>query len=111
MKLLLDENLSRRIVPFIQEDYPQSTQVALVNLERKPDREIRQYAIDNGYVIVTYDADYYELNMVYGQPPKIIWIKAGNQTKADIIKLLLDNRNIIEQVLLIDDKFCVEIYR
>ncbi len=34
MKLLLDENLSRRLVPFLQQDYPGSTQVALIGLER-----------------------------------------------------------------------------
>jgi hypothetical protein len=33
MKLLLDENLSRRLVPFLQHDYPGSTQVALTLIE------------------------------------------------------------------------------
>lgn len=47
MKLLLDENLSRRIVPFIQDAYPDSTQVALVGLEKMSDKMIRQYAIDH----------------------------------------------------------------
>ena len=58
---------------------------------------IRQYAIDHNYIITTKDADFYEMNLVYGQPPKIIWIKAGNQTKAAIINLLIDNQKIIEQ--------------
>jgi predicted nuclease of predicted toxin-antitoxin system len=57
MKLLLDGNLSRRIAPFIQESYPDSTQVALIGLEQADDKIIRQFAIDNGYVIVTKDAD------------------------------------------------------
>jgi len=41
MKLLLDENLSRRIVPFIQDIYPNSTQVALAGLEQADDKTIR----------------------------------------------------------------------
>jgi len=41
MKLLLDENLSRRIVPFIQNSFPGSMQVALIGLERFNDRVIR----------------------------------------------------------------------
>jgi predicted nuclease of predicted toxin-antitoxin system len=49
------------------------------------------------------------MNLVYGQPPKIIWIKAGNQTKAAIINLLIDNKKIIEHFLLDEDKDCVEI--
>ncbi|UUZ63787.1 DUF5615 family PIN-like protein [Polaromonas sp. P1-6] len=38
MKLLLDDNLSRRLVPLLQHDYPGSTQVALIGLESAMDR-------------------------------------------------------------------------
>jgi predicted nuclease of predicted toxin-antitoxin system len=69
MKLLLDENLSRRIVPFIQELYPSSIQVALVGLEQANDKTIRQYAIEHDFVIVTKDADFYEMNRKYSPPP------------------------------------------
>ncbi len=110
MKLLLDENLSRRIVPFIQGLYPNSTQVALVGLEQSDDKTIRQYAIDNDFVIVTKDADYYDMTVLYGQPPKIIWLKTGNQSKAATIKTLQDNQQAIEQALIMDDKACIEIY-
>jgi hypothetical protein len=37
MKLLLDENLSRRLVPFLQEAYPGSSQVVLLGLEQASD--------------------------------------------------------------------------
>lgn len=40
MKLLLDENLSRRIVPFLQSIFPESTQVALIGLEQADDSAI-----------------------------------------------------------------------
>jgi predicted nuclease of predicted toxin-antitoxin system len=63
MKLMLDENLSRRVVPFLQSEYPGSTQVALVGLERASDREIRDYARKNEFVIVTRDADFYEMSV------------------------------------------------
>jgi predicted nuclease of predicted toxin-antitoxin system len=39
------------------------------------DKMIRQYAIDHNYIITTKDADFYEMNLVYGQPPKIIRLK------------------------------------
>jgi hypothetical protein len=38
MKLLLDENLSRRLVPFLQSDFPGSSHVALLGLEQASDR-------------------------------------------------------------------------
>lgn len=109
MKLLLDENLSRRIVPFIQDRYPGSTQVALLGLEQSDDKTLRQYAIDNGFVIVTKDADFYEMNALYGPPPQIVWLKLGNQSKAATIKALLDNQRSIEQALLEDERACIEI--
>jgi hypothetical protein len=53
MKLLLDENLSRRLVPFLQHDYPGSNQVVLMGMESASDKEIWQRAKEDGYVIVT----------------------------------------------------------
>jgi predicted nuclease of predicted toxin-antitoxin system len=107
VKLLLDENLSRRIVPFIQDVYPDSTQMALIGLERASDAVIRQYAIDNDYVIVTQDADFYEMSLIHDQPPKIIWLKTGNQSKTAMIKILRDSRQAIEQALIAEDKACI----
>lgn len=40
MKLLLDENLSRRLLPFLQHDYPDSTQVVMLGLQVASDSEI-----------------------------------------------------------------------
>ena len=37
MKLLLDQNLSRRLVPFLQHDYPGSNQVLLLEMESATD--------------------------------------------------------------------------
>lgn len=64
MKLLLDENLSRRLVPFLQSAFPGSTQVALAGLERADDRAIWQYAREHDFVIVTKDADFYDLSLL-----------------------------------------------
>jgi predicted nuclease of predicted toxin-antitoxin system len=52
MKLLLDENLSRRLVPFLQQSYPESSQVVLLGLEAATDIAIWKYAETHGYVIV-----------------------------------------------------------
>jgi predicted nuclease of predicted toxin-antitoxin system len=78
-------------------------------LEQTDDKTIRQYAIDNDFVIVTKDADFYEMTMLYGQPPKIVWLKMGNQSKAATIKTLQDYSKDIVQALLTDDHACIEI--
>lgn len=110
MKLLLDENLSRRIVPFLQNIYPGSTQVALIGLERASDAELWNYAKENQFVIVTKDSDYYDISLLHGAPPHVIWLKTGNITKAKVTQLLLDHRAMIEKILLHDGMACVEIF-
>ncbi len=96
MKLLLDENLSRRIVPFLQSAFPDSTQVALIGLEPAEDRAIWQYAKDHGFVIVTKDADYYDLSLILGAPPYVIWLQVGNADKATVLDKLLEDPRQIE---------------
>lgn len=111
MKLLLDENLSRRAVPFLQDTFPGSTQVVLLGMENADDRTIWNYAKANDFMIVTKDSDFFEMASVYGQPPQIIWLKIGNQSKAATINALIANQQNIEQVLVVEGKACVEIYR
>ncbi len=109
MKLLLDENLSRRMVPFLQHDYPGSTQVALEGLGSASDTQVWQFAKDQGYCIVTRDADFEELSLVWGQPPQVIWLRTQNLSRAATLKLLLDGRPVIEDALLNQAQACVEV--
>ena len=99
MKLLLDENLSRRLVPFLQHDYPGSNQVLLLGMESATDKEVWQKAKDDDYVIVTRDADFQELSLVWGQPPKVIRLKTLNQTRVATLKLLIESRDVITESL------------
>lgn len=99
MKLLLDENLSRRMVPVLEQKYPGTTQVALAGLERASDRDIWSYAREHGYVIVTQDSDFHELSVLLGMPPKVIWLQAGNQSRQFIVDMLIDQCESIEIAL------------
>ncbi|MEI7843455.1 MAG: DUF5615 family PIN-like protein [Gallionellaceae bacterium] len=109
MKLLLDENLSRRIVPFLQTVFPESSQVTLLNLEAASDSEIWQYAKSNGFVIVSRDSDFQERSMVAGHPPQVVWLKIPNRSKAVVLKILLEHHTEIEQALTVQNHGCVEI--
>lgn len=107
MKLLLDENLSRRIVPFLQGDFPGSTQVALLEMESASDRELWQHPADNGYAIVTKDADFQEKSLLLGAPPKVILLRIGNSTKSAITTKLLANSRSILEALSSDEVDCL----
>ncbi|MGD0480520.1 MAG: DUF5615 family PIN-like protein [Terracidiphilus sp.] len=82
MKLILDENLSRRLVPRIADLFPDSTHVALVSLLRAPDSAVWEFAKAHGFAIVTADADFYELATTVGPPPKVIWLRGCNDPTA-----------------------------
>lgn len=49
MKLLLDENLSHRIIPVLKQAYPDSSQVSLLELNKADDHEIWDYAKIEGF--------------------------------------------------------------
>ena len=109
MKLLLDENLSRRLVPFLSHDFPGSSHVVLLGLESASDKEVWQRARDDGFVVVTRDADFQELSLVWGAPPQVIRLRTPNQTRAAVLKLLLDNKDIITSALLSEGRASIEL--
>lgn len=88
MKLLLDENLSFRLVEALRDVYPGSAHVRDVGLLGAPDHLIWSYAADQGFILVSKDTDFYERSLVYGAPPKIVWLRIGNSTVAQTAELL-----------------------
>jgi predicted nuclease of predicted toxin-antitoxin system len=81
LKLLLDENLSFRMVAELEVGFPESAQVTRLGLETANDRTIWGYAKKHGFTLVTQDSDFHELATLYGSPPKVIWLKCGNKPR------------------------------
>lgn len=102
MKLLLDENLSRRLLPALQVEFPDSSQVALLGLEQADDRGIWEYAKVHGYVIVTKDDDFHDLQTIWGYPPKIILLALGNSSNKTVLEPLLSAAAQLRERLLDD---------
>ena len=78
MKVLFDENLSRRLADRLADLYPDSDHVYSIGLAQRSDREIWEYARVNGSLIVTKDMDFNELSILLGFPPKVVWLRIGN---------------------------------
>lgn len=98
MKLLLDQNLSRRLLPDLVESFPGSTQVQHAGLEHVGDAGIWAYAKQHGFA-VTKDADFAELALLRGYPPKVIWLNCGNVSNATVRRKLLDNAETIQRFI------------
>ncbi|MEK7542396.1 MAG: DUF5615 family PIN-like protein [Patescibacteria group bacterium] len=88
MKLLLDQNISRKLVKELQEIFPGSNHVHLLGLQKASDKEVWDYARDKGFTIVTNDSDFNERSFVYGYPPKVIWLRIGNTSTQNLERLL-----------------------
>jgi len=82
VKLLLDENLSRRLVQRLSDLFPDSTQVGFEGLTQVSDTRIWEYAKAGDYAIVTADSDFYELSTALGPPPKVIWLRGWDYPTA-----------------------------
>lgn len=99
MKLLFDQNISYRVVKQLSESFPGAKQVRELNLENSTDRQIWAYAKDNGFVIVTFDSDFFDLTLLLGIPPKVIWLRFGNTSTDTLIKILKDNQSLIHEFI------------
>ena len=88
MKLLFDENLSRKLVVRLAELYPDSAHVAEAGLLQSPDPEIWEFAKAGNFVIVTTDSDFYELATTIGPPPKVVWLRRWTHPTRDAERIL-----------------------
>jgi predicted nuclease of predicted toxin-antitoxin system len=78
VKLLLDENLSPRLVQQLASLFPGLIHVRDIGLKQASDEEIWSWARENGCTIVTTDKDYVVLTLRLGWPPKVIHIEQCN---------------------------------
>ena len=52
------------------------------------DAAVWAFAKTHGFVIVSKDSDFADLSILYGAPPKIVWIRRGNCSTSTIAALL-----------------------
>ncbi|HEV3210951.1 MAG TPA: DUF5615 family PIN-like protein [Chthoniobacterales bacterium] len=78
MKLLLDENLWDKIISRIADLFPGSTHIKAVGLKEADDDGVWEWAKHNGFTIASKDIDFHQRAIVFGHPPKLIWLRVGN---------------------------------
>ncbi|MDZ4845756.1 MAG: DUF5615 family PIN-like protein [Chitinophagales bacterium] len=111
MKLLVDANLSWRLVKLIQLSFPDAIHVIQTELPiPAKDIEIWNWAKKNNYSIVTNDEDFFYLLSAKGFPPKIIMIRTGNQTTRFIADVLNCDKEQIETIIRSKEYGVLEIY-
>jgi predicted nuclease of predicted toxin-antitoxin system len=96
VRLLLDENLSERLLPLILDRFPDSSHVRMLGLGGADDLLIWERARTDGALLVTKDEDFLRLSVTRGFPPRVICLAIGNAGNAATAALLLDHAETIE---------------
>jgi len=88
MKLLWDHNLSPRLVGRLADLFPDSLHVGNIGLASAGDDEVWAFAAAHGCVIVSKDSDFLQRSLLFGPPPKAIWVRCGNCSTDEIESLM-----------------------
>ena len=111
MKLLLDANISWRLVSTLKKVFEDCFHVDFIQLSIPPsDFEIWNHAKERDLIIVTNDEDFLNLMNLKGYPPKVILLKTGNQSNKFIEQLLIKHFDDIEMLEKNKDTGLLEIF-
>jgi len=88
MKLLFDENLSPKLPSLLATLFPKSAHVRECGLLGLSDKAVWEYARANGFTIISKDSDFQQRSLLYGHPPKIVWLRIGNCTRQQLVQLI-----------------------
>ena len=111
VKLLLDENLSVRLIEVLADLYPGTDHVHRLGLGASGDDQVWSHAKLHGFAVVSKDSDFADRSVLEGAPPKVIWIRIGNCTTTQIEKLLRANVAVIRSFLEEDRETCLVLGR
>jgi len=110
MKLLFDQNLSFKLCHHLADLFPGSSQVRLLGLAEADDKAIWELAKAGGFTLVSHDSDFAEIAGLRGPPPKIIWLRIGNQPTSLVAETLRGRAEAIADFGQDPVSACLEIY-
>jgi predicted nuclease of predicted toxin-antitoxin system len=85
------------MVAALADIFPDSAHVDRIGLGGESDDAVWQYAKTKDFMLVSKDSDFYEKSILYGHPPKVIWIRRGNCTNRQIQLLLRNKARLIAE--------------
>ena len=99
MKLLLDENLSDRIISRVADLFPDSTHIKAVGLREADDFVVWEWAKKHGFTIVSKDTDFRQRAIVFGHPPNVHMATRRDCQTGLITNLLRSRYQVIRQFI------------
>jgi predicted nuclease of predicted toxin-antitoxin system len=99
MKILLDANISWKLVNKLKPIFGECAHVDLIGLNVPAnDIDIWNYALKNGYIIITKDTDFVDLMEIKGFPPKVVLLRTGNNSSQALMELIMNSKSMIEDL-------------
>ena len=75
------------------------------------DKQIWEFAKLNDYTIVTQDSDFNDLNILFGFPPKIIWVRTGNLKTLALLNIFINYHDDLDKFINDSNYGCYEILK
>ena len=91
MRLLLDQNLSWRLIRLLEPNFPDVVHVSTIGLSQATDQQIWLYAMLHQFIIVSKDSDFQNFIPGNNSFPKFIWVKIASARTATIAQSLIDH--------------------
>ena len=102
--MVIDENLPQTLVPKLGLRAVHATELG----ERLSDQQLWQHARQQGSVLLTKDADFFDRLSLEGPTPKVIWVRLGNLRRAALESAVL--RHWPQVIELLETNSLVEIH-
>ena len=91
MRLLLDQNLSWRLIRLLEPNFPDVVHVSTIGLSQATDQQIWLYALLHHFIIVSKDSDFQNFTPGRNSFPKFIWITSASARTTTIAQTLIDH--------------------
>jgi predicted nuclease of predicted toxin-antitoxin system len=97
VRLLLDENLSVRLLQPLTELFPGSEHIRNLKRACTTDRLLWDLAGSGSFILTTRDEDFVGMSVLQAAPPKVVWLNVGKSRNAVIAALLQTHATDIER--------------
>ena len=97
MRFIKDKMLSPDLVRLLESEYPGSKHTEHELGERAKDSEIWNYALGNGFTILSRDREFAGMSVQRGHPPKVVRVGTGNSSTTTVAELIRDRASEISQ--------------
>ncbi len=83
-RILIDENLPRSLVAKLGGACTHASEIAA----QASDTLLWEYARERNWIILTRDTDFFDRLILYGSPPKIVWVRLGNLRRTELVETI-----------------------